>query len=237
MKKVLGLLVVAGLASVAQASVSFSDSQNELFDNSFGHLDITSVDVSHDANFITFVINVRGSMDSNNGGTNWGKYCIGIDVPSNSSNQNGTGSSWNRNVSWGATQGIDFWVGTWADNNGFGMGGELRALGAGGSDPLLDATYTTNTLINGSISAFSQTIRLSRAALGLTGDGKFFFDVLSTGGGADPGVDHLSRADQATPFWDTQSVAGDFLSYTIPTPGAAALLGLGGLVAARRRRA
>jgi hypothetical protein len=231
MKKVLGLLVVAGLASVAQASVTYTDAQNELFDNGFGHLDITNVDVSHNASSITFVINVRGSIDAGAGGSNWGKYCIGIDTGAvGGASDNG----WGRNVSWG-TNGIDFWVGTWADNSfPFGMGGELRSQPGGA---LVDATYTTGTMISGSTATFSQTIVLSRAALGLTGNDTFRFDVLTTGGGADPGVDHLSRSDLATTDWSVQSVSGDFLSYTIPTPGAAALLGLGGLVAARRRRA
>lgn len=232
MKKVLGLLVVAGLASAAQANVTFNDAQNDLFDNGFGHLDITSVNVSHNASSITFVINVRGSIDAGAGGSNWGKYCIGIDTGAvGGASDNG----WGRNISWGSN-GIDFWVGSWADNSfPFGMGGELRSQPGGA---LLDATYTTGTLISGSTAAFSQTIVLSRAALGLTGNDTFRFDVVSTGGtGSDPGVDHLSRADLATPGWADQSVAGQFRSYTIPTPGAAALLGLGGLVAARRRRA
>ncbi len=232
MKKVLGLLVVAGLASVAQASVTYTDAQNDMFDNGFAHLDISSVDVSHTASTITFVINVRGSIDAGAGGSNWGKYCIGIDTGAvGGASDNG----WGRNVSWGSN-GIDFWVGAWADNSfPFGMGGELRSQPGGA---LVDATYTTGTMISGSTATFSQTITLSRAALGLTGDDTFRFDVLSTGGGGgDPGVDHLSRSDLATSDWSVQSTSGDFLSYTIPTPGAAALLGLGGLVAARRRRA
>ncbi|MFO0857087.1 MAG: hypothetical protein U0640_07000 [Phycisphaerales bacterium] len=237
MKKVLALLAVAGLASAAQASVTFTDSQNDLFDNGLAHIDIASVDVSHDANWITFVVNTRGSLDPGNGGTGWGKFCIGIDVPSNATND--TTNGWARNINWNG-QAIDFWVGTWTDNNGFGMGGELRTMSGNddGSNTLTDATYTTGTMIQGSTAAFSQTIRLSRAALGLTGDGTFCFDVLSTGGdGGNPGVDHLSRSTAATPGWGDASTAGTFLCYTIPTPGAAALLGLGGLVAARRRRA
>jgi hypothetical protein len=239
MKKVFGLLVVAGLASAAQASVTYTDAQNDIFDNGFAHIDLASVTVSHDANTITFVVSSRGNYDPNNGGANWGKFCIGIDVPTNGTND--TTNGWARNINWGAGQGIDFWIGTWTDNSfPFGGGGELRSMSGNddGSNTLVDATYTTNTLINVTTTATSQTIVLNRAALGLTGDGKFFFDLVSTGGDSgNPGVDHLSRADQATPFWDTQSLAGDFLSYTIPTPGAAALLGLGGLVAARRRRA
>lgn len=234
MKKTLALLAVAGLASAAQATVTYTDSQNELFDNGFGHLDITSVDVSHDATWITFVVNVRGSIDPNAGGSSWGKYCIGIDTGAAGGD---AANGWGRNVSWNG-QGIDFWVGTWADNGGYGMGGELRQMDGVGGNTLLDATYTTGTLIQGTTAAFSQTVKISRAAIGLAGNGSFGFDVLTTGGGGgDPGVDHLSRSDLATTDWSVQSVAGNFATYTIPTPGAVALLGLGGLVASRRRRA
>jgi YidC/Oxa1 family membrane protein insertase len=75
------------------------------------------------------------------------------------------------------------------------------------------------------------------SSLGLSIGDTFRFDVISTGGGFDPGVDHLSRNDFATDNWGTQSVGGSFLSYTvIPSPGALALLGMGGLMAGRRRR-
>jgi uncharacterized protein (TIGR03382 family) len=252
MKKVLALLAVAGLASVANAAVTYNDAQNELFDNGFGHLDITSVEVDHDATFITFKVNVRGSMDPGSGGSAWGKYCIGIDTGAVGGDST---DGWGRNINWGSGQGIDFWVGSWADNGGFGMGGELRQMSGANnySNTLLDATYTTNTLIQGSNSAFQQVIKINRAAIGMAGNGTFRFDVISTGGtgrrapgtdgpddlGApgDPGVDHLSAAGSSTSGWGNQSTAGTFLSYTIPTPGALALVGMGGLVVARRRRA
>jgi hypothetical protein len=157
---------------------------------------------------------------------------IGIDTgAAGGASDNG----WTRPINWTGGQGIDFWVGTWADNGGYGMGGELRSQPGGA---LLDATYTTGLLISGSTSNFKQTITLSRAALGLTGDDTFRFDVMSSGGGgSDPGVDHLSRSDLATSDWSVASDSGTFLSYTIPSPSVLALAGMGGLVAARRRRA
>jgi hypothetical protein len=232
MKKLLAMLAVAGLASAASASVTYTDSQNDLFNNDFSHLDITSVDVSHTATTITFEINVRGAMDPGTGGSAWGKYMIGIDTgAAGGASDNG----WTRPINWTGGQGIDFWVGTWADNGGYGMGGELRSQPGGA---LLDATYTTGLLISGSTSNFKQTITLSRAALGLTGNDTFRFDVMSSGGGGgDPGVDHLSRSDLATSDWSVASDSGTFLSYTIPSPSVLALAGMGGLVAARRRRA
>ncbi len=232
MKTVFAVLAAAGLATAASAT-TYTDSQNELFDNGMGHMDITSVDVTHDANFITFAINLRGSIDAGTGGTDWGKYCIGIDTGAVGGD---TSNGWGRNVNWGSGQGIEFWVGSWVDSGG---GAELRQMSGANdnSNTLLDATYSTNTLINASQTAFTRTITVSRSAIGMAGNGTFRFDVLTTGSNFDPGVDHLSRSDAATDGWGTQSVAGQFLSYTIPTPGALALMGMGGLVAARRRRA
>jgi MYXO-CTERM domain-containing protein len=73
--------------------------------------------------------------------------------------------------------------------------------------------------------------------MGLSAGQTFYFDVATSGGGNDPGVDHLSRSTPATPGWGTASIAGPFLSYTVtPAPGAVALLGVAGLIGARRRR-
>ncbi len=80
------------------------------------------------------------------------------------------------------------------------------------------------------------TWTVSLASLGVGAGQTFYFDIATSGGGNDPGVDHLSRSDAATPGWGTASTAGGFLSYTVvPTPGALALLGVAGLVGRRRR--
>jgi hypothetical protein len=77
---------------------------------------------------------------------------------------------------------------------------------------------------------------MSLASLGLSGGQTIYFDVATSGGGNDPGVDHLSRTDKATSGWGSASTSGDFLAYTpVPTPGAIALLGLAGLAGRRRR--
>jgi hypothetical protein len=222
-------LLAAGLAASAQAQMTYGDSQNELFDNGFAHLDIVSVTVNHDASNIYLDVLLRGDVDA----TNWGKTCIGINT---SGGVNSSGNGWGRNVDW-AGQGIDYWVGSWADDGGSNFGGELRQMTdpAGGGNSLLAATYA-GPGISGSATGNTISFTLSRALMGLTGNDTFTFDVLTTGGGADPGVDHLSRADQSTPGWGTTSVAGSFLSYTIPAPGAAGLLALAGLAASRRRR-
>jgi hypothetical protein len=108
-------LAAAGLVASAQAGVTYTDAQNELFDNGFGHLDIASVTVSHTSTALTFDIEVRSSLSA----TNWGKYCIGINT--GASNQDST-NGWGRNINWNG-QNITHWIGTWADG---GSGGEVR---------------------------------------------------------------------------------------------------------------
>ncbi len=77
---------------------------------------------------------------------------------------------------------------------------------------------------------------MSLASMNLSVGSVISFDVATTGGGNDPGVDHLSRNVPATTGWGNPSVAGAFLTYTVvPGPGAFALLGLAGLVSRRRR--
>jgi hypothetical protein len=226
--RLLGMVALAGLTQVAAAQVTYNDSSMDVFDNPpdapYDHLDITSVVVNHDATNIYFTINVRGNSENRD----WAKFCIGIDTGAPGGD---AGNGWGRNVNWNG-QGIDFWIGSWVDGGG---GAELRGAPGWG---LLAATYNGDTTVGGSFNSpvTQRTLFVSRSLIGMGGNGTFRFDVITTGGGADPGVDHLSNAAMATPGWGTTSVAGDFLSYTIPSPGAMALLGLGGLIVGRSRR-
>lgn len=237
------LMTVAALAMIAgsaQADV-YSDNTGQVADGGdiaaafagFDHLDIAQVEVTNDASFIYFDITMVGDLDA----TNWGKYIIGMDTGANAGDNSTDPGTWNRNVDWG--RGITDFVGSWADDGGSGAGGELRSWD-GAAWNLTDATYAAGTDIMASDAGHAagvQHIAISLASLGLSVGEVLEFDVFSTGGGQDPGVDHLSRLDASTDDWPNTSVAGAFLSYTIiPAPGSAALLGLGGLVALRRRR-
>ncbi len=237
------LTAVAALAMIAGAAHGdvYTDNSGSsdvggdihsfFFDQGFDHLDIASVEVTNDANFIYFDISVVGDLDA----TNWGKYLIGMDTGRNAGSNSG---GWGRNIDWAS--GITDFVGSWADDGGSGAGAELHAWD-GAAWGLTDATYLANTDVmadDSNHAAGTQRIAVSLAALGLGHGDVLLFDVASTGGGFDPGVDHLSRADFATDDWANQSMSGNYLAYTvnIPAPGSMALLGLGGLVGLRRRR-
>lgn len=243
-KNTLSIALLALLAGGASADVFNDNSGNHLdggdvhdffYSQGFTHLDITSVEVTNDANFLYFNITVDADIDA----TNWGKYLVGMDTGRNAGDNSTDPGSWNRNIDWG--RGVTDFIGSWADDGGSGAGAELRSWD-GAAWGLTDATYAAGTDIMASDANHAggvQMLSVSLASLGLSVGDVVQFDVFSSGGGADPGVDHLSRSDFATDDWANQSMSGEFLSYTIapiPAPGSIALLGLGGFAATRRRR-
>ncbi|MBX3389058.1 MAG: PEP-CTERM sorting domain-containing protein [Phycisphaeraceae bacterium] len=217
------LFVAAAIAAVsgaAQAATTYNDAQNDLFDNGFANLDIKSVTVSHDANNVYFSVETRGFA-------NWTKYMIFMNV-STGSDFTPT-NAWNRPVN--LTTNISHYVGSWVDQPNTNQ----QNWAWDGFNWNMDGGTTDNdqTQIGSNIVKFT----VSRSFLGLLGNGVILFDIATSGGGGtDPGVDHLSRNTPATTGWGEPSTSGTFLAYTVPTPGSLALIGLGGLVAARRRR-
>ena len=232
MKKILlSWFVVAMLCASVQAD-NYSDAQDDIFDTGFPHLDILNVEVTNDQSNIIFNVTMLGDLDV----TTWGKYCVGIDT-GNFAGVNSNG--WGRNVNW--DRNITHYIGSWADDGGSGAGGEIWEWD-GSAWVVIDATYLAGTDFSASDAGHSagvQSFSVSMAALGIGFGDTFEFDVFSTGGtGNDPGVDHLSRNDPATPGWSDPSVAGTFLTFTpIPEPGSLGFLALvGGAMLLRRKR-
>lgn len=207
--------LLCAAAASAQGSQSYSDATNDLFDNGFGNLDITGVTVSNTATHLNIAVTTREFQ-------NWTKYLIFLNTAAGGTGSNG----WGRPVDLSGSQ-IDYYIGSWVD----APSSNAQFWGYSNSAWNLDSTFSN------SVSGNTVTWSVSLAALGLSIGSTFTFDVATSGGGNDPGVDHLSRMDPATPGWGTASVAGTFLSYTvIPAPGAMALLAAAGLLGGSRRR-
>lgn len=237
MKNVICISAAAGLvalAGTAQADEYF-DSTGDLFDNGFTHLDISSVGITNDASNLYVTVNNVGDISSATG-TDWGKYLVFFETQAGG--RADPSNPWGRNIITNVEN--DFFIGSWVDG-----GGGAQFWGADvGPNPwdVMNDTGDGSGLISIDLSnaaSGSVTYGISLSILGVGFGDVVLFDVASTGGGeADPGVDHLSRSDLATPDWGTASEAGQYSAYTlVPAPGAAGLLALGGLVAARRRRA
>ncbi|MFM8654480.1 MAG: hypothetical protein ACKODZ_07110, partial [Verrucomicrobiota bacterium] len=161
-------------------------------------MDITSVEVTNNGVNLVVAVNTRGFAT-------WTKYLIWIDTPTKA-NAAANSNGWGRPASMATGEGADFFVGSWVDATpGNAQLWEFASTwGQHSSSPL------TN-LISGNTVTF--TIPLS--TLGLSAGNIIKFDVATSGGGADPGVDHVSRSTQATTGWGAPSTGGPMLSYTI----------------------
>jgi hypothetical protein len=211
MRSIPTTLVAASLASTTGAAI-YTDSTFDLFDNGFDNLDIASVNVSDDGVNLTIAVTTRGFQ-------NWTKYMMYFDTAAGGTSSNG----WGRPVN--LTSDIERYIGSWVD----APSDNAQFWSWGGS------WNQTGTLTN-SVAGNTVTWTMSLAALGVNAGDTFYFDIATSGGGNDPGVDHLSRGDAATPGWGTASTSGNFLAYTtVPTPGALALLGVAGMISRRRR--
>lgn len=235
MKKIgFAAALLAGVAGLASADVyndnfgnhlSGGDLHNFFASQGFNHLDIVSVSVTNDATDLYFDIHLNADIDA----TTWGNYMVGLNTGAGTATDNPWGP---RPINWNTT--VSHWIGTWANDGGSSTNGQVWSHDGSNWNQISGLSSTDNSQHGTGHQRFS----VSLATLGLgVGDVVRFDVVTSGGGGGDPGVDHLSRSDYSTDDWGHGSASGAFLAYTIvPAPGALALVGLGGLVAGRRRR-
>jgi MYXO-CTERM domain-containing protein len=211
------LALPVAFTAAANAGV-YNDPTFDLFDNGFDNLDIASVGVSDDGVNLSISVTTRGFQ-------NWTKYMMYFDTePTGGTSTN----AWSRPVDLSGAS-IEYYAGSWVDQ----ASNNTQFVNWTGSQWNWDGVQ----ILSNSVSGNTVTWNFSLAAMGLSAGETFYFDVATSGGGSDPGVDHLSRSTEATPGWGTASTAGPFLAYTVtPAPGAVALLGVAGLVGTRRRR-
>ena len=210
----ISLVSAAAIATAAQGTI-YTDSTFDLFDNGLDNLDISQVDINDDGTNLSIAITTRGFQT-------WTKYMMFFDTSGSGTSTN----AWSRPVT--LTSNIDYFVGSWVDTstNNSQFVSWTGSAWNWGSESTLSNSVSSNTV----------TWSFSLASLGLSAGQTFYFDVATSGGGNDPGVDHLSRSDMATSGWGSPSTSGTFLGYTtVPAPGAIALLGLAGLFGRRRR--
>jgi hypothetical protein len=229
-----GFLVASG-ASIAAADVYADNVGNHLAggdlhdffqSQGFDHLDIVQVEVTNDATNLYFDIQLNADIDA----TNWGNYIVALDNGSGVASDNPWGP---RPMDWNG-QAISHWIGSWANDGGSAIGGQLWEHDGFG----WNQTGGLSSADDSQHASGHQIFSITLAELGVGVGDTILFDVMTSGGGGtDPGVDHLSRSDFTTDDWGVGSTAGAFLSYTIvPAPSGVALLALGGLAATRRRR-
>ncbi len=198
----------------------YTDTQNELFDNGFAHLDIASVNVTNDGTNLYLEATMRGAINA----PDWGKYIWFFDTKAGGMTDN----PWGRSVT--NTVASDYFIGSWVD------GGGAYQLWSNNGAAWTQINQPGVDLSGAGAGTVKYTIAL--ADMGLSIGDVIFFDLATTGGGTtDPGVDHLSNPNMSTPGWGTASTPGDFLKYQIvPTPGVGAMLGLAAVAGLRRRR-
>tara|TARA_B100001059_G_scaffold236806_1_gene290673 strand:+ start:12674 stop:13324 length:651 start_codon:yes stop_codon:yes gene_type:complete len=184
------------------------------------NLDIVSVDVSHTISDV--VISMK--LDDLNG--DWGKYGLVLDFKFGGAGDND--NPWSRDIA--GLEGIDMFVGTWIDNGG-GIA-EYYYTPAGWAPTPLGVSMN----VDFANSTISWTLGGFASQLSAFGADTFGFELFTTGGNeGDPAIDLLG-GEGTQPGWGNGSVSTDLSYYSIPAPGALALLGLAGLAGRRRRR-
>ena len=232
--------VIASAAFAAPgitSSVVYTDAANDIdpgIATAGGTLDLLSMEVSHTATDVIFKLTVNGSVSS----TDWGKFTIGISTGAGATSGNG----WGRPINMTSNGGMTHWVGSWVDNGGGSQFWNYSGSAWSGPAGLAGFSFTS-----GAQSTLTYTV--SMASLGVSNGSTLYFDAYSSGGGGgDSAVDALSRSDASISNWGgpfttagiasgtSASTAGGAFAYTIPAPGALALLGAATLVGSRRRR-
>ena len=233
----LGALASLTAAVHANPGVVYNDATGDInpsIATGGGTLDLVRMEVSHTATDLVFALTVNGNVAT----TDWGKFMIGISNGS-AGDTSVNGNGWARPINMGSpTGGMTNWIGSWVDNGG----GAEKYSWAPSSWGLVGATYNSNfgsfAIASGAQSTITYTV--SMASLGLAEGNTFYFDAYSSGGSStDSAVDALANPNYAISSWGgpyTSSSATGIYSYTIPAPGAIALLGVAGLALRGRAR-
>lgn len=194
-----------------------------------GTLDIVGMEVSNTATDISFKLTVNGNVNAGTGGTDWGKFLIGIATQKTDGTLLGNG--WGRpiNLSYDndpfATQivGMNHWIGAWVDGSSAQAavgGAEFYTYDNGGATWVRNAatwdagTYPYPYTVTGGVqSTVEWAFPLS--LMNLVPGNVIYFDAYSSGGGgSDSAIDSLANPNIAVTDW-----AGPYTSYATAAGG------------------
>lgn len=203
---------IVGAPRQASSGVTYADTAGDTFCSPANpQLDILSATVGNDASSVSITVQLAGPVGVGPG-IDYTQFFLFFDTKAGGSLSN----PWGRAIV--NTAASDFCLGAWANGGGgyqfyqdSGMGSwALRYDSSSGSGGI------SVDLSNGQAGIVRFVVPL--AALGVQVGQTFTFDVVTMQNrsfGLVPGVDHLSNKSVATPDFDTPSVGGDFLSYTV----------------------
>jgi len=212
---------------VGPGPVSYTDAIGDIdsgISTGNGTLDIVGMEVSNTPTDITFKLTVNGNVNAGTGGTDWGKFMIGIATQKTDGTL--TGNGWGRpiNLSYdndpfaAQIKGMNHWVGSWVDgssqkpiggsefytyNNGTsGWDANGQSWDAGNPYPW---PYTVTA---GAQSTVEWSFPLS--LFNVSPGDLFYFDAYSSGGGGgDSAIDSLANPTVSVTGW-----GGPYTSYT-----------------------
>lgn len=189
----------------------YTDTLGDTFNaGSDPHFDIDSVTLANDASNLLVEVLVAGPIDVG-GATDQTRIMFFLDTQPGGS----TSNPWGRAID--TSTRADYFIGSWTDNGG----GFLFYAWDGGGWDLRHASFDNPNGFSQDLSDKAEGIArytFPLAPMSLSDSGTFSFDVVTTndrGVGFDPGVDHLSNPAQATPNYDTQSLAGLYPTHTL----------------------
>ena len=218
------------LASSAMAGVVYNDSATDVNADMLGNplMNILSVEVSHTSTNIEFLFTLNDFVSPYS--SNY--YAIALSTPGAATK---TTSVWNpvNRASFASNGGMNYVVAADIDSGGRTW---FQSHGASGwstpgqnQNSSFQSSYETNTMV----------INVTRSAIGMEGDGTFFFDAWAMA--RNNSVFDALSTNATLGSYDSSFTTTSALSYTIgapvPAPGAFALLGAAGLLGSRRRRA
>ncbi|MFG0245199.1 MAG: CotH kinase family protein [Phycisphaerales bacterium JB052] len=189
----------------------YTDSLGDTFNaGSDPHFDIDAVTLTNDLSELLAQVQVDGQIDVG-GETDQARIVLFFDTGPGGS----TSNPWGREINTD-TQ-ADYFLGSWTDNGG---GFIFYAWDGSGWDQR-HASFNNPAGFDQDLSDKTEGIArytLPLDAMGLSDGDSFYFDVVTTndrGADTEPGVDHLSNANQATPNYDTPSQSGEYLFHTL----------------------